>query len=191
MARDRTLLALIKEIVLRETIFLRHYIGKVINADDPENFGRVKCEILALGWTEEQNIPWMNPRDKRSRIVPKRGEYVEVYFMEGRRDRPVYLGITAEIKDMIPDEWTGDLNKDLLYNDYDNKILVQFDKGENELKIGKSDFLESARKTDAIQAVIPAGTVLVGADHAVFNPTDIILDGEITEGSSQVKVGDK
>ncbi len=56
--------------------------------------------------------------------------------------------------------------------------------------IGADATLQAARRTDPIQAIIPAGTVLVGAVQPVFNPVDIVLDGEITDGSDTVRISD-
>lgn len=63
--------------------------------------------------------------------------------------------------------------------------------------IGADATKESARKGDAVQATIPAGTVIVSVSGGsgapavgTLNPTDIILDGEITEGSDTVRVSD-
>lgn len=63
--------------------------------------------------------------------------------------------------------------------------------------IGADATKESARKGDAVQAIIPSGTVVVAVSGGsgapavgTMNPTDIILDGEITEGSDTVRVSD-
>lgn len=61
--------------------------------------------------------------------------------------------------------------------------------------IGADATLESARKTDPIEAIIPSGTVIVSVSGGsgapavgVLNPNPIVLDGEITDGSATVKV---
>lgn len=63
--------------------------------------------------------------------------------------------------------------------------------------IGADATKESARKGDAIEAIIPAGTVIVSVSGGsgapavgTLNPADIVLDGEITEGSDMVRVSD-
>lgn len=67
-----------------------------------------------------------------------------------------------------------------------------------DVKIGSENASkEAARKTDAVDAVIPAGTVIVSVSGGsgspavgVLNPTDITLIGEITAGSGTVAVED-
>lgn len=66
-----------------------------------------------------------------------------------------------------------------------------------DVEIGRNTLKDSARKTDAVQAVIPAGTVVISVSGGsgapavgTLNPEDIILDGQITEGSGTVKVSD-
>lgn len=63
--------------------------------------------------------------------------------------------------------------------------------------IGADAVKESARKGDAVQAIIPTGTVIVAVSGGsgapavgTLNASDIVLDGEITEGSATVKVSD-
>jgi phage baseplate assembly protein V len=72
------------------------------------------------------------------------------------------------------------------------KIVITLN-GANTLELGAGASLGVARNTDPVQAIIPAGTVIVevtgggGAPAVgVLNPTDIPLDGTIQDGSSVV-----
>ncbi len=56
--------------------------------------------------------------------------------------------------------------------------------------IGADATLQAARRTDPVEAIIPAGTVVISAANAVLNPADIVLDGEITDGSGTVRISD-
>jgi hypothetical protein len=91
---------MIREIVLEETKFLRHYFGKVVRTDDPENGGKIMVEIETLGWCPPNGIgAWCHPRQINHNLsLPSIGEMVEIYFMEGDLDKPVYLGTPLEIK---------------------------------------------------------------------------------------------
>ncbi len=68
-------------------------------------------------------------------------------------------------------------------------------KDDGSILIGRAAAKEAARKGDAVEAIIPANTVVVsvsggGGAPAVgtLNPSDIVLDGEITEGSDLAKI---
>lgn len=56
--------------------------------------------------------------------------------------------------------------------------------------IGADATKECARKGDTVKVTIPAETFLVEAQAGVPNPAPVEVDGEITSGSSKVKVSD-
>ena len=89
-------LDLLRQVVIRETKFLRHYLGRVLDDQDTLGRGRVKVEVAELGWIGEARGAWVWPRDKASMIPAKVGQWVEVYFMNGKAERGVYLGIAQE-----------------------------------------------------------------------------------------------
>lgn len=100
-----TLYGEIAEIVRRETRYLRHYWGEVLRVDDPKRKGRVLASVPELGWNTQATGVWCQSRDRHSMVVPEIGERVEVYFMGGDRDRPVYLGTAHEIGDQTPADY--------------------------------------------------------------------------------------
>jgi hypothetical protein len=68
-------------------------------------------------------------------------------------------------------------------------------KSDGSILVGRAATLEAARKTDPIEAILPANSVVVevtGGSGApavgVKNASDIVLSGEITSGSSTVKI---
>lgn len=106
MDLTRTLYGEIAEIVRVETRFLRHYWAEVVDTEDALSKGRVKVTIPTLGWDTPAKGAWCNPRDRHSMVVPKVGEYVEVYFLEGNENKPVYLGQVAEFEGQTPSKYT-------------------------------------------------------------------------------------
>lgn len=99
---ERTLTGAIRDVVRAELRFLRHYWGEVINVGDELDRGRVQVSIPMLGWDTPVSAPWCEPRTLHSIQPPSVGEFVEVYFVEGNRSRPVYIGSAWEFKAMAP-----------------------------------------------------------------------------------------
>lgn len=95
MVRDE--MEIIRNLIIRETRYLRHYTGIVQNVDDPLSSGRVQVMIPALGWSSVSSARWCWPRDRDSMVPAHVDDTVEVYFMDGRPDRPVYLGQAHEV----------------------------------------------------------------------------------------------
>ena len=116
--KDRTLYGIISEIVHRETRYLRHYVGIVVNNADELNKGRVLCTVPALGRNTQDEGLWCYPRYQGHRqSTPAVGEAVEIYFMNGRIERPVYIGGAAELKAATLEE----------YDNQDTHVLFEFE----------------------------------------------------------------
>jgi hypothetical protein len=113
-ARDE--LAQIRRVGYNETVFLRHYFGKVVANQDPNKKGRVKATILDLGWDTADKVNWAWPRAGHRLDVPKVGEWVEVYFMMGDRNRPAYLSGAAELEGNVPGSYSDPLGR-VLFED--------------------------------------------------------------------------
>lgn len=220
MDLTRTFYGEIRSIVRQETKYLRHYYGEVTKNDDPDGQGKIRVKIPELGWTEDNNSPWVQPRYLHSMIVPNNGEYVEVYFMAGEINRPVYMGQVHEIKGQLP-ELYSDKNDVVLYEEPGGKIGVHYNKNDDVLNIGKSEHKEAARKEDetisdsstdsafwsfmaAFYGVITGAPIpepgsgsasalqaALAAAIAGAGGTPTSQTGKINEGSNQVKVGDK
>jgi hypothetical protein len=111
----RDILNVMRRVVYDETKFLRHYAGKVLDNEDPDTKGRVKCQVLDLGWgingaaDDSTTGAWCWPRAIHSMDIPKVGEWVEVYFMSGDRNRPVYIGQLAEMTGQLPEGYSQGL----------------------------------------------------------------------------------
>jgi len=89
MDRTRDELGIIRWIIEQETVYLRHYIGQVFSNDDSEKKGRVLVNVPELGWFTQAEAAWCWPRQLHGLTVPIPGEWVEVYFINGNRNRPV------------------------------------------------------------------------------------------------------
>ena len=187
----RDLNSLLRRLIQKETMFLRHYIGKVLNNQDPLKKGRVCCAVYELGVDSEANGFWAHARDKLSMVVPAVGDWVEIYFINGDRNRPVYMGGADEMSTMTPINFTGNPRQAILYEDRDNKIHLKYDADLNELDIGNASFQPAARKGDSVKVTIPAGSLPATAGpYPVVVSAPIDVTGTITEGSGQVKIGD-
>ena len=127
MDNSRTFTGLIREIVRSSVKYIRHYIGEVADNEDTLNLGRVLIIIQELGWDTKDKGSWAFPRDKHSMSVPKIGDWVEMYFINGDPNLPVYMGIANEIKDMVPENYTGNVKEHILFESPGNvqKIVNQ------------------------------------------------------------------
>lgn len=124
--RTRDLVETIRGMIHQETRYLRHYIGQVVDRDDPASRGRVKVCVYELGWQTPDTARWCWPRMNPSLVVPMVDEWVEVYFMSGDRSRPVYLAGAAEMADMVPQKYTGP-KIEMLLATKDKKGAVRYD----------------------------------------------------------------
>lgn len=107
MDQDRDIVGLLAEVIREETMFLRHYIGQVFNNVDPLRKGRVLALIPELGFDTPDSGMWCFPRQSSSMVVPEIGDYVEVYFMAGDPNRPVFIYPACEMADMVPSNFNG------------------------------------------------------------------------------------
>jgi len=204
MRGDKTLLELLRRIVWAETRYLRHYMAQVVNVTDPDGGAQVKVVCYDLGFDTEDKGLWCSARNKNAVITPKVGDWVEIYFMNGDQNRPVFLAGASDMEKMLPKNYDGKATTQVLFEDGENKIHEVYDALANELKIGNSDFRECARKNDttqltlsgfdiqtlAIALLTTAGFVPASAPVPAATPVTF-TDGKITSGSIQVKVGDK
>jgi hypothetical protein len=215
---DRTLLTIIQRIILNETVWLRHYIGKVL-AFAQDNSGMVQVAVFDLGCDTGDKAFWCYPRDKMGILTPALGDWVEIYFIGGDRNRPVYMGIAAEIADQLPKNYDGKNTTQVLFEDGDNKFHIKYDAAGNAFEIGNSNMLAAARETDPtlsnsstdsafwtwLSAVFTAFSTFVTGLNAgtltaqalamslalAANPTPTSQTGKINGGSDQTSIGDK
>jgi len=106
---DYSLDSLISEIAREETIYDRSYQGRVIVNIDPirPKSGKVLCLVPDLGWDDPTTAAWCYPRQLHAMSVPKIGSLVEVSFLRGDMDWPVYRCLAQESSDAIPSNYDG------------------------------------------------------------------------------------
>lgn len=195
MDLTRTTRGAIEQIVREETRYLRHYFGTVLRNDDELNRGRVLASVPELGWNTEDQAAWCFPRQAHALSVPAIEEIVEIYFMAGDPNRPVYLGLPADFVDNLPPSYV-DPTTHIVFEDPQEATLIRWDGAT--LDLGKTGYLEAARQTDSVEVTIPTNTVVIAVSGGsgspavgTLNPSPITLTGEITSGSDQVRIGDE
>lgn len=133
MAERKSLLELLRKIIADETRFLRHYNGEVVDNADPNKLGRLKVKIPVLGWTDAQANPWCYPRQLNGMVIPKVGQWVDVYFPEGVRDNPCWLATVNEIPGNVPASYKD--RRQVLFEDMDSGDEVGYDKNTGVLEL--------------------------------------------------------
>lgn len=135
---------MIQELIYEETIFLRHFMGQVLDNNDPDLLGRVKVSITELGFDPLLGGDglWCFPRQLSAMIVPKIGDFVEVYFMKSENEGslPVYLTQASEMKDMIPKNYKGVTTDAVIFEDRNNQNNnIKLEAGVLKLMNGESE----------------------------------------------------
>lgn len=126
----------LRRLVEDEVKNLKHYIGEISNIDDPLKKGRVKVMIIERGWDTDDLAIWCYPRFTNSMTVPAKGDWVEVYFIAGDPNRPVYLGIASEVSEMIPKNYDGKTTNHILFEDpNDDGNYIKYDAKEKQLDL--------------------------------------------------------
>lgn len=123
---DRTLTGQLRRLIWHEMRFHMRYIGEVVDDQDPKKKGRVRVTLKDIGWDSPDKAQWCWPRQIHAMDVPKVGEWVEVYFINGDRTRAAYIGLASEITDQIPKDYS-DPKKRVLFQDPDNGDSVIYD----------------------------------------------------------------
>lgn len=112
---DDDLYGEITKIIREQTTYLRHYVGQVVSNLDSMNKGRVKATIPELGMITPDLAVWCNARQGHSMSVPKVGAWVEVYFVNGDPQYPVYLYLDSKIMGEKPTNYTGNVNEHVVF----------------------------------------------------------------------------
>jgi hypothetical protein len=212
---------MLRRIIHTETIWLRHYYAQILSTSDPAGLARVKVACFDLGFNTSDTGLWASPRDKNSLTTLKVKDWVEIYFMNGDRDKCVCLGKATEMQGMLPKNYKKKATDHVLFESPDNSVKIKYDQALKLLEIGNTAFQPAARKTDectsdtttdskfwifwtafygvitgapipepgsgapsAFQAALIAAIVAGGG-----TPSKMV--SKITQGSNQVKVGNK
>ncbi len=87
----------VRQSIAEETVYDKHYEAIVaINVDADPKSGAIQCMVPALGWNSPDNMARVLPSSMRSLIVPVVGAWVDVYFLDGDREKPRYQGLINE-----------------------------------------------------------------------------------------------
>lgn len=136
MSDYRDLYNLIRRVIVYETQYLRHYNGKVTDTNDPTGKGRVKVIIFDLGQERDSQGMWCSSRFLNSLLVPKPGDWLDIGFVNGDRDRPVYYGKANDIADQNPENFDGKIRNQVIFESPLNRQNIRYNEKTNLLQIG-------------------------------------------------------
>lgn len=128
-------LTIISKIIRETTRFSVPRLGQVSKIDDPDGKGRVLVHIPSLNWMTDEIGAWCFSVDKKSLITPAVGDWVIVQWIDGNIDLPVYTGIDAKMKDMLPAAYT-DENNQILFENRGRDFSIRYDETGEVLNIG-------------------------------------------------------
>ena len=169
----------IRRIVRAETMFLRHYWGEVLANVDPRGKGRVKVAVPALGWNSQAEAPWCVARQVHALVIPEVGESVEVYFVEGDRSRPAWLGQAHEISGQTPSSYGA--TTQVVYQDPKSGAAITWDRLTRTLEVNLGTGLFLTLKSG--DAVAWAPNILT------VDPVTGVPHGGVTAGILKLKGG--
>jgi len=111
-------------------------LGQVLKVQDDEQKGRILVSIPSFGWTTQDTAEWCYPKDRRRLITPKIDDWVIVEWIDGNVDKSaVYSGIAYWMKDMLPKNYDGQPTTQLLYEDNDQELSINYDEKNKILKV--------------------------------------------------------
>lgn len=146
----------IANIVRKETQWLRHYVGTVLNNIDPLKEGRLLIEIPELEWIGPEAV-WASPRFLHEVKIPKIKEPVEIYFINMDMNRPVWLGLAGELKKGFSKNHTGVPTQAFIYENPTTGHSIKYDELLGKITI-ESLLIEFGK--DAVEPAV-LGTALV------------------------------
>lgn len=138
MDLTNTFSGIISDIVKTTTQYMRHYVGNVIDNNDPDKRGKVLVEVPELQWIGDEAV-WCFPRFLHEFKLPKVGEPVEVYFIDSDMNRPVWLGLAGELVDGIPAGHSGAHTEVYIYDNPKTRHGIRYDESTGKMII---DFTE-------------------------------------------------
>lgn len=133
---DKGIARALEMFIRQKTIFDRPYVGEVVDNKDPKKKGRVKVVIPELGFLTEDNGLWCVNRQVNQVSLPAIKKWVEVYFIAGDQSRPAFRGEAQEMDGVIPENFDGDPQTHLIFEDPDDREkYILYDAKTKELKI--------------------------------------------------------
>lgn len=158
MNQQTDLYGQIRQAVHEETKWLKHYVGKVMDTNDPSGIGRVLVAIIELGWTDASLSLWASPRQANELKVPTVDSWVEIYFIMGDSSRPVYL--PGAVEHMLT---TPQIKR---YSDPSTQVLFEDPNDHNFIEYTESN--KSFNVSDLVKMNIASGEVTIGEGSEAF-----------------------
>lgn len=159
------------------------WTGKVIDNDDPEQYGRVR--IMIIGKYEdipEEAIPWAIPDvsfvggSNGSFIVPEIDTYVRGYFDQGDIHKPVYDSIAFSTAPYDPMNFENVIERE---EDYPNKIVFFETNQKDYLTLNKSSGELLFMHRSGFNITVDAdGTLNINTGASLDKSGDIIINCE-------------
>jgi hypothetical protein len=134
MDRYRNIAEMIAAEVEKKLKYERRYLGQVSDNEDPSTKGRVRVMVPDLGWDSQERAQWCWPRQGHGMSVPSVGQWVEVWFVAGKREWAAYQGIATEIEGQIPEAFTKRQIRVLL-QDPDTGDAISYDSQSGKFQI--------------------------------------------------------
>jgi hypothetical protein len=105
-------------------------------------------------------------------IVPEKGEWVEVYFMNGDMNKPVYLAICNELKRddntyTVPEWYTGDPKVRVLYQSPVTKKGIKLDESSGDMLLDSDTVTLIVESTEPFVLGNNLKTWAEGVDDAI------------------------
>lgn len=118
-------ITMITKIIKDTTRYNVPRLGKIAKTDDPLKRGRILVHIPSLGWDTDDKGAWCYPKDKNSLVTPKKDMYVLVEFVDGDRDLPIYSGIATQMKNMLPANYDGNKETQIVFESNNQGVLIK------------------------------------------------------------------
>lgn len=153
----------LSRIISDSTRYMRTYLGRVVNNSDIAHKGRVLVTIPALGILSDSEAPWADVEQPIGKnVVPAKGDWVSVYFLDGDPSKPVVRGKVTTVSDNVPDT---EATARIVYKDEDTEIVLDQSAkkitvtyaGEVEIKLSK----EVVLKTDDKLSIESSGDISI------------------------------
>jgi hypothetical protein len=126
----------LRDLIRDECQYFGSMMGQVTSTDDELGLGRIQVIIPFIGRVTQQDALWIAGRDKQMINVPIVGDWVEVRFMDGHRDRGYYCGICNQVESQKLKNFDGQRTTHILIEDpTDSSQYIKYDEVKKELDI--------------------------------------------------------
>lgn len=179
--------------LLRDNLRETHWLGEVIDNEDPSNLGRCKVKVIGkFDNLPDEAIPWATPMNRDhvgAHSIPRVGDIVAVRFDNGNLYHPEYwfqINQNKELKEDILDASAEPHNVVSLVYDAERNVRIYHSK-EDGLVITRG---EGAKERPIIQ-LDENGIIKVSSDEKIFLDSGNIFisnTGEDSEDESQPAV---